>query len=166
MKRTTALCLLLLLTAALSSQAHAQQVEIGPRLLYDFGDLEEMAVGADLRVGMPAFPVLFNAAFDYYLVDDGRFAERNVYQINLNALYEFGVDNRVFTPYAGVGLGLTRFSQETAAGDASETETGFNVLGGAVFGFGSLRPFFQFQATLGDTEVSTVGGGLLFSLGG
>jgi hypothetical protein len=166
--RIVALVVLLILLVS-PGEAQAQAViEIGPRAGYDVGgDVEELFIGAEGRIGLASLPVLINPAFDYY------FAEENVtiFQFSANALYEFGVDNQAFTPYAGAGIGFTRFSIDTGLDDTfgfdtSTTETGINLIGGAKFETGNLQPFVQAQITFGDVDLFTVGGGLLFGIGG
>lgn len=152
--RNTLLLLLFLIGA---STAQAQTTfQIGPRVGYEIDDLEELFIGADARIMVAGLPVVINPTFDYYLVDEG-----TLFQLSGNALYTFGINNQVFTPYAGAGVGLTRFSYE----DFDNTEVGLNVIGGAQFGFGNLRPFAQAQLTFGDVDIVTLGGGILFSLG-
>lgn len=88
--------------------------------------------------------------------------------------------NAVFTPYAGLGLGVTHVSFDPDAPlnllEDEETDYGLNVIGGAAFGAGPVRPFAQARITLGDhmaflNEDDEGGagyalmGGLLFRLG-
>ena len=48
--------------------------------------------------------------------------------------------------------------------DASDTNLGLNVIGGAYFGSGSMRPFAQLYLTLGDGSTVGASAGLLFVL--
>lgn len=147
--------------------------EIGPRLGIPVGDVSDrggsLFLGADARISGQALPVVLNPSVDFYLVDDvsGTSAGQSVFAVDMNALYEFGVENQVFTPYAGGGVGITRFSADTeVSGLGSETtEVGLNIVGGARFPLGNLEPFAQLNATLGgDLERFGITGGLLFSL--
>ena len=142
-------------------EARAQaQVEIGPRLGFDLtGHVEDFFIGADARFGFSNLPVLVNGALDIYLEEDFDF-----FQLSVNALYEFGVYNVAFTPYAGAGIGISRKSFESEFRD-DRTDAGLNLIGGVTFGFGNLRPFAQAQITVGDFGLFTIGGGLLFSIG-
>ena len=150
-------------------------VKIGPRLgipVGDFADATSIYLGADARITTDALPVVPNASFDYYFTDvDGY----SLFAIDLNALYEFGVDNQVFVPYAGGGLGITRASvdspsisfggQTFGGGSTSSTDVGLNIVGGARFPLGTVEPFAQLNATLGgDADRLGITGGLLFSL--
>jgi opacity protein-like surface antigen len=138
-------------------------IRIGPRVGYDIDQLNELFVGADVRLDVATLPVIINPAFDYYFVDGF-----DLYQLSINALYTFGINNTAFTPYVGGGLGITRTSVDTGVDfiDGSNTDIGLNIVGGAEFGFGNLRPFVQAQLTLGDVDLTTIAGGVLFSLGG
>ncbi|MDX1545382.1 MAG: hypothetical protein R3247_00250 [Rhodothermales bacterium] len=158
MKTTTLLLLLGVLALAGTHTAQAQaSIEIGPRGGVDIDLIEEPFVGADLRITMLTFPITINPVFDYYFTE----GDGNLFQVSGNALYKFGFDNQVFTPYSGLGVGVARFSNGT-----STTDVGLNIVGGAEFSLGALKPFVQAQVTLlGDTDFATLGGGLLFRLG-
>lgn len=157
--RTWTLLTVLGLFALAAAPANAQTlIEVGPRVGYEIDDLEEVYVGADVRVGLPTLPVKINPVFDYYFSDGA-----SVWQIDVNALYEFGIDNQAFTPYAGAGVALVGVNPDSDFVDSS-TEPGFNIVGGAVFGFGQLRPFVNARITLGDFDTTTLGGGVLFTL--
>ena len=167
MKKLTAFVLLFGMFVGFGmQQAQAQtQIEIGPRLGFDIaGDVEEFFIGFDSRFGLASFPVILNGAFDYYFVDNVDF-----WQLSANALYEFGIDNQAFTPYAGAGLSITRVSADVGdalfGADASSTDLGLNAIGGAVFGVGKLKPFVQAQITFGDVDLFTIAGGILFTVG-
>ncbi len=143
------------------------QIEIGPRIGFDLiGDVEEFFIGADGRLSLVALPVVLNGAFDIYLVEENL----DFWQFSFNALYEFGIANVAFSPYVGGGIGISRTSLDFDLGDfgndASDTDVGLNLIGGATFGFGNLKPFAQAQITFGDVDLFTIGGGLLFSIGG
>ncbi len=131
------------------------QIEIGPRIGFDLiGDVEEFFIGADGRLSLVALPVVLNATFDLYLAEENH----DFSQLSFNALYAFGIVNVAFSPYVGGGIGFSRTS--------GDTDVGLNLIGGATFGFGNLKPFAQAQITFGDVDLFTIGGGLLFSIGG
>lgn len=147
-------------------------IQVGPRLGVPIGDLSDGAslfLGAEGRVKSPALPVVPNASFDYYLTDDIEGVDSySLIAIDLNVLYEFGVSNQAFVPYAGGGLGILRTSTETSAGgqtfSGSDSDVGLNLVGGARFSAGAVDPFVQLNATLGgDGERIGLAGGLLFS---
>ena len=142
-----------------AGQAQAQRViEIGPRAGIDIDALNDPFIGLDVRVSTVSLPVVINPTFDYYLTE----GDVNFYQLSGNALYEFGIDNQVFTPYSGLGLGISRASFD----GEGNTDFGLNVIGGAAFRVGALKPFVQAQLTLlGDADLTTLGGGVLFRLG-
>lgn len=160
MKRYIPILLLAALVGTASS-AHAQ-FQIGPRVGYDL-ETDDLVLGVDARFALnnPALPLIIAPAFDYYFIDSD---DVSFYALDLNVLYPFGISNQVFTPYAGAGLGVGFSRIEIADETESETNLGFNLVGGAVFGFGSIRPFAQVRLTLGDADLATLHGGLLFSL--
>lgn len=165
MKHLTAVVVALMLSVG-AAKAQGITVELGPKVGFDVaGDIEELFVGADARF-RTSLPVVLNAAFDYYFTE----SELTVWQLGLNALYEFGIDNEVFTPYAGAGLGITRFSVDidTPIGDfnSSSTEAGINLIGGARMEMGTVGLFGQAQLTFGDPDIIGLAAGVLFSLGG
>ncbi len=90
------------------------------------------------------------------------------WQLSLNALLSFG-PGILFTPYVGGGIGISRTSISVdipGFDSVSDTDTGLNLVGGVRFGVGPLRPFVQAQVTmLGDVELVTLSGGLLFKFG-
>ena len=149
------------------NEAKAQvQIELGPRLGFDLvGSIEEFFIGVDGRVDLAALPVALNGTVDIYLVGDNF----DFWQLSFNALYEFGIANVAFDPYVGGGIGISGWSRDDdffgnfpSNGDS---DVGLNLIGGATFGFGSLKPFAQAQITFGDVDLLTIGGGLLFSIG-
>ena len=172
MKKTltsAALFALLVLLAVPQTKAQAQ-IELGPRVGYDIDQLEELSIGADLRVSTIALPVQINGTFDYYLLGD-EYGGLDVFRFTANGLYQFGIDNQYFTPYAGPGLSLTRLSinDDGSFGNvnASETELGLNLVGGAQFSVGALKPFAQAEFVVGgDYEPVQITGGLLFTISG
>lgn len=150
-------------------QAQAN-IQVGPRLGVPIGDLSNgtsLFLGAEGRVTSPALPVIPNVSFDYYLTDVDNFS---LIAVDLNVLYEFGVNNQAFVPYAGGGLGILRSSSEATNPLTGETQSvsnsdvGLNLVGGARFSAGSVDPFVQLNATLGgEGERIGLAGGLLFS---
>lgn len=173
MKATTKLFAALLLFLAMSAAPNAAQaqaqIEIGPRVGYEVDELEALSIGGDIRASTVALPFQINGTFDYYFLDEDDFGgvDVNMFQLTLNGLFELGINNQVFTPYFGPGISLTRVSADAGPFEDSDSELGLNLVGGAEFGLGNLRPFVQAQFTVGgDIEPVSVVGGLLFSIGG
>lgn len=160
-KLTTITLLAVLLFAGV--QTASAQFELGPRATYNL-DAEELAVGAEARFGVGDFPVLIAPAAEYYLGIDGG----SLIIIDVMALYEFGIDNEAFTPYAGAGLSYSRFDIDTGSSfvDGTFSDTSLGIVGGANFLLGNLKPFAQARIVLGDNDSVSVQGGLLFSFGG
>lgn len=143
-------------------QTARAQVYVGPRAGFDIvGDVDDFFLGADGRLDLGALPLQLNGAVDYY------FSEKSAgfVQFSLNLLYEFGVDNQSFTPYAGLGVGVARAGRGLFRDAGNKITTGLNLVGGASLGKGNLRPFAQAQITFGDVDLFTLGGGLLFNVG-
>lgn len=155
------LALLLAVVAFAPERAEAQAIEIGPRIGYEVDNWEALFVGAEARVSVAALPIRLNPYFDYYFLDDAGPIDQSLIQFGANALYEFGIANQAFTPYAGAGLAISRYS----LGDASNSEAGLNLLFGSRFGFGNIRPFAQANITIGDYDFFSVQGGVLFPIG-
>lgn len=140
-----------------TAPAAAQSLDLGPRFGVDVDNLNEAYVGLDARINAPVLPVTLNPGFDVYFVDGGE----SFFTFDANLLVPFGIDNRLFTPYTGAGLVVTR-----RANGAAETSAGVQVLAGAAFGFGNLRPFVQAKASFGASpDLASISGGLLFRLG-
>lgn len=154
-----------LLFLAIPTQEAQAQVKLGPKVTLSVGDISDFggdfAIGADVRFLAGDLPVTFNGVFDYYFADD----PFNVFTIDFNALYMFGIDNEAFTPYAGGGLGITRLSTDSEFSDFSQTEVNLNIVGGAEFPLDSFTPFVQAQFGVGgDVDRFNIAGGLLFNL--
>ena len=181
-----ALLAVLLAAAAPQQQARAQaQIELGPRVGYEIDQFDALTLGGDVRVSTAALPVQINGTVDYFFLDDvsqdfgngdSFEASQRLLKFAVNGLFEFGIDNQYFTPYAGPGLSVTRYSLSSDADidgqnvdfdDDSETDVGLNAVGGAEFGLGGLRPFVQAEfVLLGDAEPVQLTAGLLFNVGG
>lgn len=164
------LAALFLLAPVQDAQAQTA-VQLGPRITLDVGDISDafggdFAIGADVRINPASLPVKGSGAFDFYFAEE----DITVFTIDLNVLYPFGIDNEVFTPYAGGGIGITRVSIDVDTGfgtfSGDDTDVGLNLVGGAEFNLeSSLTPFVQGQFTVGgDADRFGITGGVLFTL--
>jgi opacity protein-like surface antigen len=177
-KRTTLSALFALALLATVPQAQAQtDLSIGPRVGYET-DSESFFVGGDARIGVETLPIRISPTFDYFFIDDvtvaGVEASSTLFQITGNALYEFGIDNTTFTPYAGAGLSYIRQSVDVSGDNipggsqfgGSSSEIGLNLLGGAEFtNVGGFAPFVQGEFVVGgDINPFKITGGLLFDV--
>lgn len=162
----------LMVPTTAEAQTH---VKIGPRLGIPAGEVLEaggnLFLGGEARIETAALPVVFNPSFDYYFMDErrlgGRQTSQSLFRIDVNALYEFGDENEVFTPYAGGGLGITRYSFDAnpRIGRSEDTDVGLNIVGGGRLRFGSVEPFVQLSAALlDDWDRIGLTGGVLFRL--
>jgi hypothetical protein len=145
--------------------------ELGPRAGYDIGgDIDELFLGADARLGMIDIPVDVGVTFDYYLMEENV----SLYQLSVNAYYDFALADAGFIPYAGAGIGISRmsfdfgdeFGEWFGSSSASSSDTGINLLGGIRFPMGGFTPYAQAQFTIGDLDLLTLSGGILIPLGG
>ena len=161
-----------LLFLAVPAQDAQAQVKLGPSAVLSVGDISDaggdFGIGADVRFLAGDLPVTFNGAFHYYFTDDfpGTDVSQTIFTIDANALYMFGIENQAFTPYAGGGLGITRYSVDVDSQfDPSTTEVNLNIIGGAEFPLESFTPFVQAQFGVGgDFDRFNIAGGLLFNL--
>lgn len=141
---------------AQSSDAPTTRVEIGPRAGFDVGDVEELFLGLDARINNARFPVTAHPALDVYFIEGG-----SLVHLNLNALYDFEIENTAFYPYAGGGLGFSFVNN-----GGSSSDVGLNLVGGARFASDNVfTPFAQAQFTIGDIDFFALSGGILFRLG-
>lgn len=185
MKYGIALFALALCLALGTQQAHAQ-FSLGAHAGYNLDVISEDGaeegaafVGGEARFGLGQYPVVINPSASYFLTG---LENTSTLEFDLNALYEFGYNNTSFTPYAGVGLGVTRVAFDSDIPlvgnnfEDSETDYGLNLIGGARFGFGQIQPFVQARITFGEhlSFVNDDGqggsgyalmGGVLFRLG-
>jgi opacity protein-like surface antigen len=162
MKRFAFAIAFALLFALPPASASGQSIAIGPSVGVDAGAIEQPFIGADVRIGLGG-PIEVNPTFNYYLTG----SEPGLWSASVNGLYRFGIDNEVFTPYSGIGVGAYRFSAGRAALD-SESTTGIGV--NAKFGFEFLlptvRPFLEAQyspvfTSAGTQSLYNVKGGVL-----
>ena len=103
-------------------------------------------------------------SFDYYFVGED-IADLKFYEFNGNLAFTFPTEG--IRPYIGAGLGLARQSVNTDFFSDSQTETGFNFLGGLKFGTGPINPFVEARYTVysGDESFNNrfiLTGGILF----
>lgn len=158
----------LLAGTAMPNPARAQvDVSVGPRLGVPVGDLSDDAgadvfLGGEARITAPALPVTVKPSLDIYFGDD----DVSIFTIDLNAVYTIGIDNQVFTPYAGGGIGITSVDIDRGPGGrGDETELGLNLTGGARFLIEPVQPFVELNATIGgDFDRLGITGGVLYNL--
>jgi hypothetical protein len=182
-QQTLALILVVAFVAAAAPTARADTgVQLGARGGIQLLDNElrhgsAPSVGAEARFGFVLSPLVVALSFDHFFV-----ADRTLYQVGANALYDLPIAHSFLHPYAGVGLGVTGFAvPEDADGplmmgqgaqqssDSNGTRFGLNLVGGVRFDHVDVplvRPFAQVTATVGPIDLLTVTGGVLFELEG
>lgn len=142
--------------AALPARA---QFHLGAHGGYDF-EVESALVGVSAQLNLPNTAVVIAPSLDYYLNTGTETIDQTLVAFNLDALYHFGIDNQMFTPYAGVGAGLLYNDVENFG---SDTDFGGHLTGGAIFGFGNLRPFAGARVRLIGESLTSLYGGVLFA---
>lgn len=153
------------------AQAEVEETifKLGPRATVDANDISDafggsFALGGDVRLQTPALPVQGNGSFDFYFADD----PYTIWTVDLNAVYPFAIEDQAFMPYAGAGLGITRWSGAEVGIpeiELSDTDIGLNLVGGAELAMGNgISPFAQAQVTVaGDADRLGITGGVLLS---
>jgi hypothetical protein len=142
-------------------------LQAGVRAGADVYEHDAPSVGIDARLSFTLSPLTIALSFDHYFVDEGE----TLQQIGLTALYDVPIAPAFVRPYGGIGVGLTRFGMpEGELGvDASGARGAVNFIGGARFDHPSLwrmKPFVQAMLSVGNIDLFTVGGGILFDFGG
>jgi len=161
----------------------AQDVKIGAQVSLaqdtDFGIGPRIEIG----LGQVVTGLAVVGSFDYFFPDsfeltipgqDAPFtAEVDYWEINANLIYGFTVaDAPGVEPYFGAGLNFSRISGNfTGPGteeEASETDAGINLVGGAKFPLTGITPFVEARLELkGDDPLGVedqfvLTGGILF----
>lgn len=157
---------LALITAPREAEA---KIRVGPHVGYST-DIEEVFVGADLWFGLVGIGDLvqlnLNPEFSYYFLPENT----SLWSIDLNAPFLFGIPGLdLLSPYVGPGLTIRHATANADAGvfgdlSASDTDIGFNIVGGAIFmPDGFVNPFAGIEASLADRSDFSVLGGVLVS---
>lgn len=142
-------------------------VQVGARSGVELLDESALYLGADLRLSFELSPLTVSLTFDHFFVADGE----TLFQVGANALYDLPIPSSFLYPYAGAGMGVTRFAfpEGSDVEDDNGMRIGLNLIGGVRFEHAGLpvaRPFVQVTGTLGPIDLFTIGGGVLFELGG
>lgn len=140
-------------------QAHAQiqspetadssNIQLGPQVGMDLGDVTDPYVGIDARIATSKLsPLVINPSFDYFFMGEGQ----GLWALSGNLLYPFGAEDQSLTFYGGTGLGIYRFSVEGEDPDSpyqeGTAEVGANFLIGLTLDTSApLVPFGEFKFT-------------------
>jgi len=167
--RTLVLAAALMIPATLfvgQNDAEAQ-FRIGPHAGYSV-DVEQGFVGADAWIGLvgisDTITMHLNPAFSYYFMPENT----SLFSIDVNVPFLFKIPNfDILRPYAAPGLSIRRFSVDVGNDDfginVSDTDIGFNVIGGALFMADSnINPFAQLKLTIADGTDFAIMGGAMF----
>ncbi|MEX1010422.1 MAG: outer membrane beta-barrel protein [Balneolaceae bacterium] len=176
MKKLLTGVIALVLTTALglsaeSAEAQSQQGDIkaGVGLTYGsgvgFGSLSnDLGIRAD---GSYAFtPQIRGAAdFTFYFPKSEGGVDMNFWELNFNAHYIFFAEEAV-SAYGLGGINIFGFSQESQAGEFSDSEMGLNLGAGVEYGlnFGDLFGELKLGGLGGNADQFVIGFGVRFGL--
>ena len=156
----------LCVTAAPSAEAQRFGIQADFSTEWDFGvgargEFDLTNVFTNRGAFSRAFIV---ASFDYFFPDcpGGAGVDCTYWELNPMLAVPITVTNPNITPYLGGGLNIARVSFETAAGDASDTEIGLNLLGGLRFPLGGVRAYTDARIVIGDNDQLVLTFGFLF----
>ena len=148
MKKMLLVCLVI---AALPTVALAQSgtgpvaTAWGPRVGFSSGP-DQFVVGAHLDLGALAPDLTFMPNVELGFGDN-----LTTFAMNGDFHYHFRIQNSLWRPYAGGGLGITHFSWDTPAGDFSDTDVGAAAIIGAIVPTQTGSRFFvEAKVGLGD----------------
>jgi len=122
----------------------------------------DFGIGARAEFGTSHLALVLSG--DWYFVNE-EIEDLKFYELNANLQFTFPTEG--FRPYIGGGVGLARASLGLNFFDDSETETGYNLLGGIKFGGPGINPFIEVRYVIyGDTEAFdnrfVLTGGIIF----
>lgn len=147
------------LIAGLTAAPAAAQTGLGLNLQYGL-DIDALELGVEGHFPFrPNVGLSFVPNFEYYFRD----GNLNTYTFNADVHYAIGgAYTRSFTPYVGLGLAIARTSNDRT--DASDTDAGLNLKGGATFRGDRFAPFVQLEFRAGAAEDLSIGGGVRFAI--
>jgi hypothetical protein len=119
---------------------------VGGHLGYNFGDVDDLLIGAQLSWGVTPRLALY-PSFDYYFIDPG-----SLWSLNLDLKLR---PSRTRFLYLGGGLNISQFSE----GDASSSDTGVNLLVGLEAPRRRSAPYVEAKIIVGDESSFQLVGG-------
>ena len=157
----------LLATAAASAQAQrfGGQLSWGSDSDVGVGGRAEFSLTNAITKSEPFSRAFIITQFDWYFVDCPAGADCSYWEINPT----FAIPLRANTlrPYVGAGLNIAHASVDVPTfGQASDTETGVNLLAGLKFTLGTADAFSEARVSLGGGEQFALSFGFLFGRGG
>ena len=122
----------------------------------------DFGIGARAEFGTSHLALVLSG--DYYFIN-GEIKDLKFYELNANLQFTFPTEG--FKPYIGGGVGLARASLGLNFFDESESETGWNLLGGLKFGGVGINPFIEVRYVIyGSTQAFdnrfVLTGGIIF----
>jgi len=152
--------------AAARPAAAKQRPSFGLQL--NWGSDTDVGIGGRVVFGLkaiaPRTPIDGIVSFDYYFPSAPAGTDATFWEINANVAYRFTVPARsAIRPYAGTGLNIGHASASAGGASASDTKPGLNLLAGTTFKVkGSVMPFAEFRAVVGDFDQVVLTGGVRF----
>ncbi|CAN5541336.1 hypothetical protein BH23BAC4_BH23BAC4_04880 [soil metagenome] len=157
MKRLVLAAIALTFVLSATADRAEAQLAIMPHVGYSLA-AEGVVIGVEGRFGLPLggpLSIAIQPGVQTTLGSDPYI------QIDGNLVGLFNIPLSPIQPYAGAGVALGIFDTPTETGSTM----GFNILGGASFGGGMIRPYVQGRQTLGGAlNGFTVQGGIIVGL--
>jgi hypothetical protein len=169
MKKFSPSVIVFFLCTTFAGVAHAQR--FGAQL--SWGSDSDLGIGARFEADMtnvlsknePFSKAFFIGQFDYYFIDCGG-ADCSYWELNPSLAVPFKIQGSKVRPYAGAGLNIAHASVDLGTfGNASNTDTGINLLGGIKFPLSTMDAFTEARVSLGGGDQLALSFGLLFGGG-
>ena len=153
---------------AAPAQAQAQfgvQANFADDADFGIGVRGQFGLGEALAVEGSLADLVGVVSFDFY--PDCGPADCTYWEINGNALYPVVLEDSELAPYFGGGLNIAHVSldSDVVGADNSDTDLGFNVLGGLNLDLGGIATFVEVKKELGGGEQFVITFGALFGGG-
>ncbi|MFQ5746524.1 MAG: hypothetical protein ACE5HF_04810 [Gemmatimonadota bacterium] len=163
LRRIAPIALGSLLLAAAHPRGLAAQARFGAQL--DIGDDQDLGLGGRVVLGLVE-PKGFDfvGSFDWFFPDEPPGVDVTYWEINGNLIYSLDLPAVPSVgPYIGGGINIAHRNREFSNGtDASDTDAGLNLLGGATLDTRSVTPFLELRLEIEGGDQFVVAGGVLF----
>lgn len=166
MKRTLALAAVLAVALPFMAPRADAQVAFMPYLGYDFKAYDGallVGVGAEFGMLPGVLPIGLGIrpSAEYYFSGTEGFS---FFQINADVIATLTPPGMSIGAYAGAGVAMGFSSMEIMDESFSDSEFGFNLLGGVTVGSGFVVPFVQARMTMMDVTRFGIQGGVRLGL--
>ena len=152
---------MLVATSAADAQRFGAQVNWGSDSDLGVGARAEFDLSGKLSQAGPLSKAFVIAAFDYYFMDCGSGVDCTYWELNPSLAIPIGPVERNL--YVGAGINYASMKVSIPGFfEASDSQTGINLLGGMKFPLGSLSAFTEARIALGGSEQIALSFGVLF----